>query len=80
MVRGCHSQPWSQVGQIPIGDATGGAVTHVGGDFNYTARDAWHGAVGKSKKAPASWGVQPVNDSEYGGFKQYLTNTKGGKP
>ena len=30
-----------QVGQIPIGDATGGAVKHVGGDFNYTARDAW---------------------------------------
>lgn len=27
------------VGQIPIGDATGGAVKHVGGDFNYTARE-----------------------------------------
>ena len=30
----------SEVGKIPIGDATGGAVRHIGGDVNYTARDA----------------------------------------
>ena len=47
--RGAHGVRWVMngvldyrgywVGQIPIGDATGGAVTHAGGDVDYTARE-----------------------------------------
>lgn len=47
--RGAHGVRWVMngvldyrgywVGQIPIGDATGGAVQHAGGDVNYTARE-----------------------------------------
>ena len=54
------------VGQIPIGDATGGAVKHVGGDFNYTARDAGRGkTMGKTRTRLQQNGMstseEPVN-------------------
>lgn len=39
VMNGVLDYPGYWVGQIPIGDATGGAVKHVGGDFNYTARE-----------------------------------------
>lgn len=59
----------SQVGQIPIGDATGGAVTHAGGDVDYTARDAWtedcyklHSDCKERCKIPCFKALKDVNE------------------